>query len=136
MKRECKSEFKNYKSSNTRLDEFLLGKIDEDKAELKKVIILVLTLSHGHSDIERGFSVNSDMEVENLKEENLVAMKMVHSELQTSPNIVDYPITPELMRSCKGTRQHYQQHLEDQKKKEVETNKQRKRKAVQTVNRG
>ena len=99
MKRECKSEFKNYKSSNTRLDEFLLGKIDEDKAELKKVIILVFTLSHGHSDIER----SSDMEVENLKEENLVAMKMVHSELPTSPNIVDYPITPELMRSCKGT---------------------------------
>ena len=80
--------------------------------------------SHGQSGIQGGFSVYSNMEVENLKEQNPVALKMVNSELQnTSPNIAEYSITSEIVRSCKETRQRNQEHLESEKKKEDDIQK-------------
>ena len=64
------------------------------------------------------------MEEENLKEQNPVALKMVNSELQnTSPNIGEYSISPEIVRSCKETRQRNQEHLKDEKKKQTDTKK-------------
>ena len=118
-------------SATTRLDEFLLSYFDKDQDELKKVFILVLTLSHGQSDVERGFSVSTEMEVENLKEDNLVALKMVFSELQSTPDFVDYSITAGLLQNCKVARQRYHQHLDDERKKVADTDKERKRKAIQ-----
>ena len=38
-----------------------------------KVIKIMLILSHGQSDIERGFSVNKDIATANMKEETIVA---------------------------------------------------------------
>ena len=73
------------------------------------------------------------MELENLKEQNPVALKMVNSELQnTSPNIAEYFISPEIVRSCKEAGQRNQEHLEDEKKKKAGIQKHWKRKAVQT----
>ena len=60
-----------------------------------------LTLSHGQSDVGSGFSINLKTELENLKEDNLVALKIVFSELQSKPDFVDYFITPGLLQSCK-----------------------------------
>ena len=130
-KKECWQEFKSYACATTRLDEFLLSYFDKDQDELKKVFILVLTLSHGQSDVERGFSVSTEMEVENLKEDNLVALKMVFSELQSTPDFVDYSITAGLLQNCKVARQRYHQHLDDERKKVADTDKERKRKAIQ-----
>ena len=73
------------------------------------------------------------MELENLNEQNPVALKMVNSELQnTWPNIAEYSISPDIVRSCKEIRQRNQEHLEDEKKKEADIQKHWKRKAVQT----
>ena len=38
----------------------------------------------------RGFSVTAEMKVENLKEDNLVALIMVFSELQSTLDLVEY----------------------------------------------
>ena len=40
---------------------------------LKKVLKIVLTLSHDQAEVECGFSVNKEVTIENLLEENLVA---------------------------------------------------------------
>ena len=47
MNLENKHEFKHYNCKTIRLDEFLMKFVPEDQLELKKVIIIVLTLSHG-----------------------------------------------------------------------------------------
>lgn len=71
------------------------------------------------------------MEVENLKKQNLVAMKTIYSELQsTSCKVEDYPITADLLQSCKHARQRYEQYLDDEKKKSARENNQRKRKIL------
>lgn len=131
MKKECEQEFRSFTCATTRLDEFLLGYLEKDQEELKKVFIVVLTLSHGQSDVERGFSVNSEMEEENLKEDNLVALKIIFSELQSTPDFADYSITAGLLQSYKVARQRYHHHLNEEKKKAAETETEQKRKAIQ-----
>ena len=39
---------------------------------------MMLILSHGQSDIERGFSVNKDIATANMKEETIVAYRKVY----------------------------------------------------------
>ena len=45
----------------------------ESYKSLFSVVKLILVLSHGQARVERGFSVNKEVEVENLKEHTLVA---------------------------------------------------------------
>ena len=66
-----------------------------DRQELSKlldVFKLLLTLSHCQSAVERGFSINKDMLIENLHEETLVAQRLVHDNL--SGNDKDYSAMP------------------------------------------
>ena len=44
---------------------------------LFEVVKLLLVLSHGQSTVERGFSINKEMEVENLKEHTIIAERLV-----------------------------------------------------------
>ena len=46
-----------------RLDDFFLAKLDVEKEypELSEVIIIILTLSHGQADTERGFCQNKSI---------------------------------------------------------------------------
>lgn len=65
---------------------------------LQNVINIVLTLSHGNSDVERGFSVNKEVTVENLYEESLVARRLIcqyvvehdPADLVPSKNMISY----------------------------------------------
>ena len=45
--------------------------------KLFKVVQLLLVLSHGQASVERGFSVNKELEVENLANQSLVAQHLV-----------------------------------------------------------
>ena len=38
---------------------------------------MIMVLSHGQATVERGFSINKEVEVENLKQENIVAQRIV-----------------------------------------------------------
>ena len=50
-------------------------------------------LENALTDVERGFLINVEMEVKNLKEDNLVALRMIFSELQSTLDLVDYSTT-------------------------------------------
>ena len=56
------SDFKNFDFKVTRLHEFLkIYTMDgEEYPELWKICIVIWTLSHGESSVERGFNVNKD----------------------------------------------------------------------------
>lgn len=78
---EC-SQFKHYA---TRLDDFYFDVLSlQTKSEFQKpfpTFLLLFTLSHGQASVERGFSVNNDMLVINLKKDSLVALCLVQDYL-------------------------------------------------------
>ena len=70
-----KNEFKNFDYSKQRLDVFL-GHY--------KVCIFLFTLSHGQSDIERGFNVNKDMLGENMEIVSMKTLRLTYDEFLCS----------------------------------------------------
>lgn len=70
-------------------------------------------LSHGQADVERGLSKNKQVEIENLKEETLVAQRIV-AEYNSKNKLV---ITKEMRMSVAMAQQKYMTHLEEQRNK-------------------
>jgi len=54
---------------------------------------LVLMRSLGNASVESGFSVNSDILVDNLHEESLVARRIMYDTIQTGDGILKVEIT-------------------------------------------
>lgn len=64
--------------------------------------------------------------MENLKEESLVALRLVCDELK-SVDLHEVPITKELLSYARSARMRYQNYLDDQKKKKNEEEKTKKK---------
>ena len=68
-----------------RLDDFFFTKLDVEKKypELSKVIIIIiiLTLSHGRADTERGFSQNKTMLQQNIKEDSISSKRIIEDHM-------------------------------------------------------
>merc|ERR1712098_289111 len=79
------SSFKRYdvdnekKEKKDRLDEFYHNKLANDKRKrhLWNVVRQLLLLSHGQATVERGFSVNKQVETCNMSEQAHVARRLV-----------------------------------------------------------
>ena len=101
-------------------------------AKLWDVFQIIFTLSHDQAALERGFSINNKLMVENMKEESLTAIRFVYDTVKSSAvHFSEIRLTPRLKRNVRAARMTYQLHLEDQKKLTAESEKARKRKAVQ-----
>ena len=62
-----------------------------------KVFIIIFTLSHGQAAVERGFSVNSELLVENLQEKILVPTRFMYSSVKSDANhFSELSFTPRL----------------------------------------
>ena len=81
-----KNVFQNFDLKSDRLDRFFSDFIGKNNAceEVWKVFKLVFVLSHGQSSIERGFSINKQLLVENLKEKSLIALRTIEDHLSSS----------------------------------------------------
>ena len=51
------------------------------------VFKLLLCLSHGQASVERGFSVNSNLLVENMHEDSLIAQRISHDHMTGFPRL-------------------------------------------------
>ena len=77
--------------------------------KLFKVLQLLLVLSHGEASVERGFSVNKEVEVENLANQSLVAQRLVCDHINAVGGILNVsiaqPLPPVLQQEnvMKGT---------------------------------
>ena len=61
-----------------RVDEFFSTHITgENYVAFFDLLKILLVLSHGQASVERGFSVNKEIEVENLPEHSLVAQRTI-----------------------------------------------------------
>ena len=124
--------FVNFSYKVDRVDEFLSTYLTSslDKyGKLWNVVKMLLVLSHGQASVERGFSVNKEIEVENLKDQNLVAQRLVCDHVKVEGGVLNVAITKPLMVSVAMARNRYEHYLEEQRqtKKSAEQNRKRKR---------
>ena len=80
-------DFENFSYKIDRLDEFLFKHIAKVSAfsKLWNLIKKLLTLSHGQASVERGFSVNRQIMVENIKEHSFIAQRPIPWQVMDSP---------------------------------------------------
>ena len=72
-------KLENFNLQEDRLDQFysnLMGAKSEFQ-DLWRIVRLLLTLSHGIASVESGFSVNSDIMLQNMKKQSLVGQNCV-----------------------------------------------------------
>ena len=96
-----------------------------------KVGCSIFVLSHGQSAVERGFSINKELLVENLQEKSLVSQRMVYDHINSNKiNIHEYELPSDLLKSCKLSNRRYNAALEETKEQEKIGTVARKRKLI------
>lgn len=124
-------------SRETRLDHFwsnafLINNISENSiAFIKKIC----TLSHGNASVERGFSVNKECLIDNLKEESLVGQRIVWSAIKLAGGLENIEISKEMILCVRNARSYYMETLEQKKKeeKELEIAKQKNKRSAEEL---
>ena len=128
-----KGKFLSFDQDKDRLDSFFgsLMQANADLFNLWKVCRIIFVLSHGQADVERGFNINGELLVENMKELSLISQRIVCDHFSACKNdLHNYQVDKKLLRSCKGAHMKYDNYLDNQKKIQVLTEKSRKRKLI------
>lgn len=130
---EQKHKLRQYDKSVDRLDEFYpdLLKFSSSYSELWTIVKLLLVLSHGQATVERGFSVNRQVCVENLKDLSYVSQRVVCDAVEKAGGVLQVPITRELRMAVSAARHKYGAYLEAEKKQNLEASKQRKKQCIE-----
>ena len=72
---------------------------------------------HGQADVERGFSVNKNLIVENMSDESLTAQRFVKDHVKCKEDKPhNMPIPKELLQSVKRSNASYKEALQTKKK--------------------
>ena len=113
-----KDEFEAY-TTYQRLDKFFFNVLAQKPHfnVLCKVVKLVEVLSHGQAVIQHGFAEKKEILSCKIGEDTLKPFRTVHDGVRHMEfKIDDIPVSKELLKSCKQSRQRYSSFLEDQKK--------------------
>ena len=128
---EYRDKFLLFDVKTNRVDDFLASFIHGNTKFkfLWNVCKLVFTLSHGQSAVERGFSVNKELLVENLEKESLISQRMVYDHMTaTGLKVNEFTISKDLLKSCKLAHSRYTAALQANKNALVSEEKNLKRK--------
>lgn len=92
---EVKHELRLCERSLSRLDEFFhdLLSFNPSYKELWKAVRLLLVLSHGQATVKRGFGVNRQISVENLKGLSYISQRIICDAVDRAGGILNVPIT-------------------------------------------
>ncbi|KAL2098320.1 hypothetical protein ACEWY4_007527 [Coilia grayii] len=96
----CQANFRDFDRKMGRVDTLLFEAVGRKAAfsRIWNVIKLVLVLSHGQASVERGFSINKEVIVENQKELSLVAQRIIVDHVQSVGGVANVRITKELLQ--------------------------------------
>jgi hypothetical protein len=127
------STFTCFKPSESRLDTLMYQTManNEGYCKLWAAVRQILLLSHGQATVERGFSVNRQIEVENRSEFSYIAQRTVCDHLTDVGGLLNVSLSKELLQAASGARMRYQAYLEENKKKQSNEVKSGKRKAIE-----
>ena len=92
VKRVNSHELRHFKTWEANLDDFYFKKLDKDIRRYKKflfVLKIMLTLSHGEAAVKRLFSLGKSSLQVNIKEESIIAKKIIRDHLLA--NKIDFP---------------------------------------------
>ena len=130
---EKKDDFLSFNMDSGRLDVFFGGYLHHnDKfSNMWKVCKVILTLSHGQADVERGFSINKEMLVDNMRQTSLINQRLIFDHLSVeNTELADFTISKDLLNSCKCASGKYKRSLEENKKEKVQSEGASKRKLI------
>ncbi len=91
-------------------------------SSLSRLIHIVLSISHGQADVERGFSLNKATlrtDRNGMNQDTLVALRIVKDNVSQYDKVIDVPITKGLIKAHRAAHQNYQTYLK--KKRESQT---------------
>ncbi|XP_065136295.1 uncharacterized protein [Paramisgurnus dabryanus] len=114
----------------SRVDSFL-HKAMNGYAELWSFVEKLLLLSHGQATVERGFSINKEVELCNMNEDTIVSQRLICDYVRMCGGVVKVPLTKELLNECASARNRYRIFLEDERKKKEKTKQVNKRKGAE-----
>lgn len=123
-------KFKDFKPFSSSLDRFFIEVTMSESIELFEFVKMILVMSHGQANVERGFSSNKKIEVENLSHRGLVAQRIVCDYVQSVGGVLNVPITNKLLVCAASARQKYEAYLQSEKEKSMNAEQNRKRKSV------
>ena len=84
---------------------------------------MILVLYHGQASVERGFSVNRQIEEVNLQHKSVEAQRAISDEVDYRGGILNVPLAKELFVSVSTLRQKYQQDLKEKREEKVTASK-------------
>ena len=88
--------FRSYQPTEIRVDVFLHHAFQSKRySELWEKKLLLL--SHGQATVERGFSVNKEVETCNMQEETMVTQRLICDYVTVCGGVLKVPITKELL---------------------------------------
>ena len=64
-------------------------------------------MSHGQATVERGFSVNKEVLVENLSERSFIAQRIIHDDIESVGGLANAQISKQLLMSFAVVLQKY-----------------------------
>lgn len=97
---------------------------NKQPVQVWSVVKLLLLMSHGQATVERGFSVNKEVAVENLKERSFIPQRIIRDHIESVGGLPNVQISKKkLLMSSAGAQQKYLSHLEEQRRMKVSQKK-------------
>ena len=124
--------FKEFDIHKQRLDEFLQQHVVKSGSFLKlwEVMRMVLILSHGQASVEKGFSINRQVMIENLKERSFIAQRTIHDHLLHVSGLNALVVDKPFLSAAASGRRKYTEYLERQRADKAKSAKGVKRKEL------
>ena len=126
-----KNAFANFDRKHARVDEFLGFYVNlKVYPDFWYVCKFVFTLCHGQSAVERGFNVNKQTLVDNIKDVSLTSLRTVYDEILQHESIRSFPINNSLLLSCQAAGTKYRNDLQRKREESQDSEKSMKRKQL------
>ncbi len=127
------AQFLNFKPQSDRLDTLFFQTMAEKEQynKLWAVVRMLLVLCHGQAQVERGFSMNRQMEQDNMDEDSVTARRTVCDYIAHVGGADKVDVTNKhLLLHVSIARQKYYAYLDEQKAKKAAEQHSQKRKSI------
>lgn len=104
--------FLSFQPFSTRLDPYLQERMSHPYPAAWDFCQRLLLLSHGQASVERGFSINKEVENENMKEEAIVTNRLICDYVELHGGVTKVPLTKELLTCVGAARSRYRVFLD------------------------
>ncbi|XP_030847404.1 uncharacterized protein LOC115926629 [Strongylocentrotus purpuratus] len=125
------AEMRDFDPKKERLDSVMCKFLSESRySTLLKLVRMLLVLSHGQASIERGFSINNEVEEDNLLGHSLISLRAIYDHIKYVGGIKNVTIDKSIMLAASAGRQKYHIYLDEQRRKKEKEKKEGKRKGL------